>query len=60
MPIATKDAWLALYAAVGIMAALCAILAVLKTIDDLRSGRLALDFRDWKSGASALPKLWWC
>jgi hypothetical protein len=60
MPDATQDAWLALYAGVSVLVALCAILAALKTIDDLRSGRLALDFRDWKSGASALPKLWWC
>lgn len=57
MPVPTKDAWLALYAAVSIMAALCEVLAVLKTIDDLRSSSLALDFRDWNGRASALTKL---
>lgn len=42
------------------MAALCEILAVLKTIDDLRSSSLALDFRDWNGRASALTKLSLC
>lgn len=59
MPVATQNAWLALYAGVGIMVALCAVLAVIKTIYDLRSGGLVLDLGGWKSRASALPKLWW-
>lgn len=58
MPIATYEAWIALYAAVGIMVAHCAALAILKTVYDLRSGGLVLDFGDWKSRATAIPKLW--
>lgn len=59
MPIATQMAWLALYMGVGVMVALCAALAVLKTIYDLQSGRLVLDREDWKGRALAVPKLWW-
>ena len=45
MPVATQNAWLALYVGVGVMVALCGVLAALKTIYDLQSGRLVLKFR---------------
>jgi len=60
MPVATQNAWLALYVGVGVMVALCGVLAALKTIYDLRSGRLVLNFGTWTGRATALPKLWWC
>lgn len=59
MPVATQNAWLALYVGVGVVVALCAVLAVLKTIYDLRSGGLVLDLGNWKGRTLALPKLWW-
>ncbi len=38
MPQATLQAWLSLYAAVGVMVALCAVLAMIKTAYDYRLG----------------------
>ena len=59
MPIATYNAWLALYTGVGLMVALCAVLAAVKTIYDLRLGLLVLEFSDWRGRVLAVPKLWW-
>lgn len=59
MPLATQNAWLALYVGVGVVVALCAVLAVLKTIYELRRGGLVLDLGNWKGRTLALPKLWW-
>ena len=58
MPIATYNAWLALYTGVGLMVALCAVLAAVKTIYDLRLGLLVLEFSDCKGRFFAVPKLW--
>ena len=38
MPQATLDAWISLYASVGLIFAMCAIIAVIKTIHDYPSG----------------------
>lgn len=59
MPIATYNAWLALYTAVGVMVAFCSVLAFAKTIYDLRAGMLVIDLGDWRGRTLALPKLWW-
>jgi len=59
MPIATYNAWLALYTGVGLMVALCAVLAAVKTIYDRRLGLLVLEFSDWRGRVLAVPKLWW-
>lgn len=59
MPIATYNAWLALYTGVGVMVGFCSLLAFAKTIYDLRVGALVLEFGDWKGRGLALPKLWW-
>lgn len=59
VPQATMNAWIALYVAVGIMVALCATLAVLKTAYDLRSRTLVIDLASWRGRALAAPKLWW-
>lgn len=56
--IAAYNAWLALYTGVGVMVALCSVLAVAKTIYDLHVGILVVEFRDWKGRALALPRLW--
>jgi hypothetical protein len=58
MSTAAYNAWLALYTGVGVMVALCSVLAVAKTIYDLNVGILALEFRDWKGRALALRRLW--
>lgn len=39
MPIATYQAWLSLYAGVGLVVAMCAVCAVAKTDYDLRTAR---------------------
>lgn len=59
MPIATYQAWLSLYAAVGLVVALCAIAAIFKTAIDYRIGTLQLSFGTWKDRMLAAPKLWW-
>jgi hypothetical protein len=39
---ATLDAWISLYAAVGLLVAMCAIIAGIKTVHDYRSGTRTL------------------
>ena len=59
MPFATYHAWLSLYTGVGILVALCAMLAVFKTAYDFQSGAAVLTFRNWRDTATALLNLWW-
>ena len=59
MPVATYQAWLSLYAGVGLVVVICAIAAVLKTAVDYRVGTLRLPFGTWKDRVWAAPKLWW-
>ena len=42
MPQATIDAWVSLYAAVGLLVAMCAVFAVIKTAHDYRTGTQTL------------------
>lgn len=59
MPIATYQAWLSLYAGVGLVVAMCAVCAVAKTGYDLRTGTLQLPSSTWRDRVLAAPKLWW-
>ena len=51
-------AWTQLYAAVGLLAAICAVCAVLRTTFELRSGTLDLPSKTWKQRVVWLPRLW--
>lgn len=51
-------AWTSLYFAVGTMALLCATLAAIATIVDVRSGRWTLSTASRVDKALLLPRLW--
>jgi hypothetical protein len=51
-------AWTQLYAAVGLLAGICAACALLRTIIELRSGHIALPAKTWKQRTLWLPRLW--
>ncbi|NBW75728.1 MAG: hypothetical protein EBR34_08005 [Sphingomonadaceae bacterium] len=52
------EAWTALYAAVGLLALICAFCALAKTIWDIRTGTLELPAETWRQRLILLPKLW--
>lgn len=58
MPEQTMQAWMSLYAGVGLTAALCMAIALLKTVHDYRSGAHVLRFATWPDRILAVPKLW--
>lgn len=51
-------AWTQLYAAVGLLAGICAACALLRTIIELRSGAIELPTGTWKQRAVWFPRLW--
>lgn len=51
-------AWTSLYIAVGAMAVLCAILSVIVTADDWRTGRWRPSFETGLEKTLLLPKIW--
>jgi hypothetical protein len=51
-------AWMQLYAAVGLLAGICAACAVLRTLIEIRSGLIDLPAGTWKQKALWLPSLW--
>lgn len=51
------EAWTQLYAAVGLLAAICAGCAALKTVLELRSGAVVAH-ATWKLKFLWLPRLW--
>lgn len=51
-------AWMQLYAAVGLLAGICAACALLRTIIELRSGLIELPAGTWKQRVFWLPRLW--
>lgn len=51
-------AWTQLYAAVGLLAGICAACALLRTIIDLRSGLINLPTGTWKQRVLWLPRMW--
>ena len=58
MPQATLEAWISLYAAVGLLVAMCAILAVIKTAHDYRSGARQIAVVTITDKILALPRIW--
>ena len=58
MPQATLDAWISLYAAVGLLVAMCAIVAVIKTVYDYRSGSRTLATVTVIDKVLAAPRIW--
>lgn len=58
MPAATLEAWIALYAAVGVLVALTAVLASAKSVYDLLSGGFAVGSGSWRGRLLILPRLW--
>ncbi len=59
MPSATYQAWLALYSAVGLVVAICALAAIIKTIVDYSTGALKLPLASRSNWAFAPARLWW-
>jgi NO-binding membrane sensor protein with MHYT domain len=51
------EAWTKLYAAVGLLAAICAGCAALKTILELRDGAV-VPHTTWKQKLLLIPRLW--
>ena len=58
MPQATLQAWLSLYAAVGVMVAMCAVFAVIKTAYDYRSGTSRLPTATVLDKVLVAPRMW--
>jgi hypothetical protein len=58
MPQATLQAWLSLYAAIGVMVAMCAVLAMIKTAHDYRTGTSKLPTATVLDKVLAAPRLW--
>ncbi|MBK8375829.1 MAG: hypothetical protein IPL18_13625 [Sphingomonadales bacterium] len=52
------EAWTSLYAAVAILAAICAACALAKTIWDIKTGALELPAETWKQKLLLLPRVW--
>jgi NO-binding membrane sensor protein with MHYT domain len=52
------EAWTQLYAAVGLLAAICAGCAALKTVLELRSGAVVVPHATWKHKLLLVPRLW--
>ena len=51
-------AWTSLYIAVGVMAVICAVLAIAVTVDDWRTGRWRPSHASRTDKALLLPKIW--
>ncbi len=52
------EAWTNLYAAVGLLAAICAACAIAKTIWDIKTGQLDLTTQTTKQKILLLPRVW--
>jgi len=52
------QAWMQLYAAVGLLAMICAFCALIKTVHDIRSGALVLLSGSRLRRMFALPRVW--
>lgn len=52
------EAWTSLYAAVGILAGICAFCAVAKTIWDIKTGALELRAETLRGKLLLLPRVW--
>ena len=58
MPQATIDAWISLYAAVGLLVAMCAVFAIVKTVHDYRSGARTVATATLMDKVLAAPRVW--
>jgi hypothetical protein len=58
MPAETYEAWLSLYLGVAILAALTAVMAVAKTVYDVRSHAVEVELTTWRGRVLLLPRLW--
>ena len=58
MPQPTFNAWISLYAAVGLLVAICAIIAVIKTVHDYLSGSKTLTTTTVMDKLLAAPRVW--
>ena len=58
MPAETYEAWLSLYLGVAILAALTAVMAVAKTVYDVRTHAIEVEFTTWRGRILLLPRLW--
>lgn len=52
------QAWTQLYAAVGLLAAICAGCAAIRTIYEIRSGAVALPREGWRQKLLVMPRIW--
>ena len=52
------EAWINLYAAVGLLAAMCAACALAKTIWDIRTGQLDIHADTIRAKILVLPRIW--
>jgi len=55
---ATLDAWISLYAAVGLLVAMCAVFAIIKTIHDYRTGASIVETTTVLDKVLAAPRVW--
>ena len=58
MPQATLDAWISLYAAVGLLVAMCAVFAIIKTIHDFWTGTRTVATTTVLDKMLAAPRVW--
>lgn len=58
MPQPTLDAWISLYAAVGLLVAMCAVFAIIKTIHDYRTGARTVATTTVLDKVLAAPRVW--
>lgn len=58
MTAAAYQAWLSLYLATSIVAALCAVLAAAKTVIDLRSHQIVIPTSRKGDKLLAIPRVW--
>lgn len=52
------EAWTQLYAAVGLLAAICAGCAAVRTLYEIRSGAIDLPVASWRQKLLFLPRVW--
>jgi hypothetical protein len=58
MPAETYQAWLSLYLGVAILAGVTALMALAKTIYDVRTNAVRFEISSWRGRILLLPRLW--
>ena len=59
MPLTTFHAWMSLYSAVGLVVAICALVAIAKTIVDYTTFAYELPLTTRRDWIFAPARLWW-